>query len=255
MILRQVLIAGVFLASAGAVSAAEKPNEEGGLKGQLMQMELRVRRLERLLESRQLVDMLTRLDRLQSDVQEQRGTDEELIHALEMQKKRLHELYLDIDRRISELERGRAAAVPTPSQEGDSAQVEGAGNEQAAYQQAFDLLRELRYERAIGSFEAFLKQYPQADYAPLAQYWIGEAYYAGQQYEQAITAYNRLIANYPDSAKRAEGLLKIGYSQHELGQSDKAVTIFEQIIADYPESTEADQAKAALKSLQKGATP
>ncbi len=243
---------GLLLATALPLHAADKADLEQLLQ-QNQQLELRVLRLERLLESRQLVDMANRLDRLQRDVAEQRGSDEEQAYALEQQKKRLHEIYLDIDRRLAQLERGQAVgdAAPTTGGVGVVAAAEGEG-EREAYQKAFDLLRDLRYDQAISAFTDFIKQYPKASYAPLAQYWIGEAHYASRKYELAIAAYEKLIADYPESSKKAEAMLKIGYSQHELKQSDKAAALFEQIVAQYPDSTEADQAKAALKALKGG---
>lgn len=244
MMLRRLLVTALLAALHAPLVAAEAPKPGSPWEEQ---MELRMLRMERQFQAQQMIDMHTRLGRVQKDVELQNGTLETLNHRLDMIEKRQREIYQDIDRRLSQLERGQTVSAAAASGEASSV-----SDEQGVYQKAFDLLRELRYEQAIAGFTQFLADYPNAEYAPLAQYWIGEAHYAGQQYEQAIAAYNRLIANYPKSPKRAEGLLKIGYSQHELGHSDEAIKRFEQIIADYPESTEANQAQAALDSLRKG---
>ena len=125
--------------------------------------------------------------------------------------------------------------------------------EREAYQQAFDMLRELRYAQATAAFRDFLKKYPNSRYAHIAQYWLGEAGYAQRDFKQAIADYNALLANHPNSPKRAEAMLKIGYSHYELKEADKARSVLEQLVQQYPDSTEAGQARNLLKRINKNA--
>lgn len=252
--------------------------------------EARLQRLERLQENQNLVDMATRLDQLQRELQGLRGQLEEQAHVLDGIKRRQRELYLDTDRRLSRLERegGAPAAgspgmvtapVPVPGPEaaapvppavqpveaqggqapaaqtaapaaGAQAPVVDTAAEMQAYQHAFDLLRELRYQQAIAAFRTFLQNYPDGRYAHIAQYWLGEANYAQRHFEQAIKDYRALIANYPKSPKLAEATLKIGYSYYELGNKDAARQTLDELLKRYPNTTEAGQARHLLQRLK-----
>lgn len=249
-------------------------------------LEERVARLERQVESQALVDMALRLDRLEQEVQQLRGQTEEQTHAVSELRQRQRDLYLDIDRRLSRLEReggatapqamvpppaaapapapslpAPAAAAPSPVVAAPvTAPVSGpvtaavsaanADKERAAYQQAFDQLRELRYEQAITAFRAFLKDYPDGRYGHIAQYWIGEANYAQRNFKQAVADYRVLLQRYPKSPKLAEAMLKIGYSQYELGDKAEARTILTELARTYPNTTEAGQANAFLQKMR-----
>jgi tol-pal system protein YbgF len=258
-------------------------------------LEQRLSRIERLLESQSLLDMMERLDASQMEVQQLRGQLEEQQHQMEGMKNRQRELYLDIDRRMLRLEReggsssvtpaaplnSTAAAATSPAtpttpltsaplttvNSAPSAAVTPAtppqaaspavadpqqlAQEREAYQQAFELLRELRYEQATVAFRDFLTAYPHGNYAHNAQYWLGEAAYARRDFVQAINDYQALLQNHPRGTKRAEAMLKIGYSYQELKKTEESKKIMEQLIELYPDSTEAGQARNQLRRMKK----
>lgn len=241
----------------------------------------RLQRVERLLDSQALMDMLTRLDGQQRELQQMRGMVEELRHELDTLKQRQRDLYLDTDRRLSRIEREGGAAAPaatlpsvgapqaavtpaatapaantattatmTASVENTAAPADLAA-EREAYQKAFDVLRELRYDQAVSAFEGFLAQYPDGRYAHIAQYWLGEANYARREYPQAIAAYEGLMQKHPASPKVAEAMLKVAYSHYELGKPEAAKPVLEQLLSRYPGTTEAGQAESLLKRIKR----
>ena len=234
--------------------------------------EERLARLERILDSQGLSDMLLRMDSLQSELQNLRGQLELQSHQLDEIKQRQRDLYVDIDRRLLRLERNEPASTDagtgaggtrpaspatqaspaqstTAATSANTAPADSAG-EQEAYQKAFDMLRGLRYDQAVTAFSAFLAKYPKGRYAHIAQYWIGEADYAQRKFKQAILDYQKLIDDYPTSPKLAEAMLKIGYSQYELKNSKAAVTILNQLIKSYPGTTEAGQAQNLIQKIR-----
>lgn len=242
-----------------------------------MSVDERLKRLEQLLESQGLVDIMLKVESLQTEIQRLQGQSEEQLHTLQELKKRQRDLYIDIDRRLLQLERnapagsaiapgaaataaGTAAAQPSgakPTTKSTTAATAGAmtaapllQGEQQAYQNAFNLLRELRYDKATLAFRDFLSKYPNGRYAHIAQYWLGEASYAQGKFKQAIKDYQALIDNYPNSPKLAEAMLKIGYSQYELKNYKAAQSSLEQLIKTYPGTTEAGQAKNLLKKIR-----
>lgn len=248
---------------------------------QQLSTEERVQRLERILDNQGLVDMLVRIENMQSELQILRGEIELHSHELEQIKQRQRDLYIDIDRRLLRMERGRtdsaaavssstpktstrppaaattaAPAVPaTTSKPAAAASTAGKpradfATEQKAYQHAFDLLRELRYDQAVTAFRKFIVVYPGGRYAHIAQYWIGEANYAQRNFKQAITDYQKLIDTYPKSPKLAEALLKIGYSQYELKSFKQAEATLNRLVKDYPGTTEAGQAQNLIQKIR-----
>lgn len=239
----------------------------------------RIQRLERMMESQGLVDLLMRMENLQQEIQQLRGDSEVQGHTLNDIKKRQRDLYIDIDRRLLQLERKNSGGTsytpppapissgaatrspvsraPTPEPEPQvvqpaprSANVVDDASEQQAYQQAFNLLRELRYAKAVVAFRGFIKQYPNGRYAHIAQYWLGEAGYAQGNFKTAINDYQVLLDKYKNSPKRAQAMLKIGYSYHKLKNIKAARTTFDKVIKTFPGTTEAGQAQKMLKEIK-----
>jgi len=122
--------------------------------------------------------------------------------------------------------------------------------EKAAYDQAFQSLKDLRYADAAEGFQAFLAQYPQSEYADNAQYWLGESYYVTRNYDISLEAFDDLLAKYPDSSKKPDALLKIGYAHYELKQWDQARAALEQVKQQYPDTTLARLADNRLRSMR-----
>ena len=79
------------------------------------ELETRINNLERKIEGRGLVDMLTQIEQLQRDVQQLRGEIEVQSHTLEDMQRRQRELYLDIDRRLQPLETGQVVQPMAPA--------------------------------------------------------------------------------------------------------------------------------------------
>lgn len=274
-IFNPVLISLLLVLSTSEVVLAK---EAGKNQGQ--STEQRLEKLERMLSSEGLVDISLKLESLENEIQRLRGEIEEQHHTIADIKKRQRDLYVDIDRRLLQFERGGQASTQSSAAAagvvvGSSAtqQTMQVGkptsgkrktvtttvkrvsvSEQQAYQKAFDELRELRYDKATASFRDFLKKYPDGRYAHIAQYWLGEASYTQRKFKQAIRDYTTLMQKHPNSPKVAEALLKIGYSEYELKNYASAQKGLEKLIQDYPKTTEAGQAQNLLKKIKlKGA--
>lgn len=149
-----------------------------------------------------------------------------------------------------------AAGVTEPGQAAPSlAQaptVDDASSE-AAYRDAFSLLRAGDYDRAIAAFNDFQTQYPNSQYGDNAQYWLAEAHYAKRDFAAAIPEYQKMLSNYPESRKLSHAMLKIGYSYDSLGKVAEARTALEELKQRYPGSAAARLADERL--LQIGAAP
>ena len=187
-------------------------------------MEERLNRVERLVNSKGLVDIMVRVESMQSELQRLVGEIELQKHSLDEIKKRQRDLYIDIDRRLLQIERGSGSASSSSSSStirtrpivtntknrkvtqqsnndvttstvskssvsnpsiSKSRVIKKREGEQVAYQKAFDLLRALRYEKATKAFRSFLKDFPDGRYAHIAQYWLAETSYHTRKFDIA----------------------------------------------------------------------
>jgi tol-pal system protein YbgF len=256
-------IGAVAVAAAlSAAAAAQAPVQDSARLGE------RIDRLEQLMSSETLIELHQTVQALQREVQNLRGEVELQGHTLSQLKQRQRELYLDVDRRLQQMETGQAgAAAPAPSgaaQPGPTAAAAAPGQlspaappvdsaeEQRAYQAAFDLLKSGRYDQAAKAFQDFLGQYPSGQYADNANYWLAEAFYVTRKFEPALKQFEQLVADYPQSQKLTHALLKIGYIHDELGQREQAKQVLDDLIKRFPDSTAAGLARKRLQQIQSG---
>ena len=142
---------------------------------------------------------------------------------------------------VTALDTPQVATAPTAATPED---------QQAAYDQAFQALRELRYADAAQAFQDFIDTYPDSELTGNAQYWLGESYYVTRNYDIALEAFQTLVSNYPDSTKRGDGLLKIGFTHYELEQYGQARAALEQVKQEYPDGQLARLAENRLRSMR-----
>ncbi len=122
--------------------------------------------------------------------------------------------------------------------------------EQAAYDSAFEMLKQGRYGEAIAAFENMVAQYPNGALADDSQYWVGEAWYVTRDYQRALGVFKQVVSRYPDSPRVPEALLKIGYVQQEVGAKAEACRTFTDVINRYPGSRVAISAQTKRKRLE-----
>ena len=244
------------------------------------ELDTRIQKLERRLDSRSLVSLMEQVSALQREVQQLRGEIEVQTHSMESLQKRQRDLYLDIDRRLHRLEaggvEGQAAAGipgspavapvgpgaairppitprPPPSTTAGSAPTTGLNpaQERKDYDRALEQLKEGRYTEASSAFQAFLEKYPRSSYADNAQYWLGEVYYVTREFQPALSEFGKVVDSYPDSTKIADAKLKIGYIQYELKDWSKARQMLTQVVQAYPGTTTARLAQERLDRMKR----
>ena len=123
--------------------------------------------------------------------------------------------------------------------------------ERAAYQKAFDMLKEGRYKSANAAFRRFVAKYPDSSYAGNSQYWLGESNYVTRQFEQAVKEFEAVLNKYPASNKVPDAMLKLGYTWYELHQFDAAKSILAKLRQQFPKSTAARLAGKRLERMRK----
>ena len=116
----------------------------------------------------------------------------------------------------------------------------------AEYVKAFGLYSANNFAAAIESFDVFIKNNPQSDYAANAQYWIGECHYSLSDLPKAKEVFFKVAGTYPNSSKAPDAMLKLGYTLAAMKEKDKAHAIFETLIKSYPSSPAATKARERL---------
>jgi tol-pal system protein YbgF len=238
---------GLLLLAACATNPAEDP-----LQIRLNDFDARLGRVERVVSNQSLVDMSRRLDTLEAQLRELRGTSEVQANGSEALRKQQRDLYADLDKRIAALESGVQSAAGA---NGGAAAIAGAGvaatasvDDQAVYARAFEQLKAGDYQVAIEQFQGLMKNYPQSQLLDNAQYWIGEAYYVTRDYDLAAKAFRAVGERWPASRKAPDALLKLGYTQYQQKHLRDARVTLTDVTQRFPGT---DAARLATERLQK----
>ena len=250
-----VAAAAIYACAIAAPQAALAANAE---------TQARLDSLERKLESRGLIDMLNRIDQLQRDMQRLHGDMEMQTHKMEDMQRRQRELYMDIDRRLQQLEsRPVAGGMPgAPAPAGSAATPAGnpaatpadgsaAAAEKAEYDAALAILRDGRYADATQAFKKFLASHPGSRYAGNASYWLGETHYVTREFDAALAVFKQLAVNHPQSPKLPDSRLKTGFIHYELKDWAAARAALTSVVETWPGSTAARLADERLQRMKK----
>ncbi|MEM9184845.1 MAG: tol-pal system protein YbgF [Pseudomonadota bacterium] len=122
--------------------------------------------------------------------------------------------------------------------------------EKAAYDVAFDALKQGRYAESARRFDEFLNAFPDGEYADNAQYWLAESYYVTGNYRIALEAFQGLIARFPGSSKAQDATLKLAFTHYELKQWDEAERTLNQVLQQFPNTTVARLAENRLRTMR-----
>lgn len=238
--LTKVLVLALTLPLAGCATTV-KEDDPYAIK--VRQMEQRLATIDRVLDSQSLVQLMGRVEELQNEVRALRGEVETLRYDLDGVRQRQRDVYLDLDQRLQALE-----SVTGGGSGSGGGQASNSGD-RGAYQAAFSLLREARYEEAKQAFKAFLDKYPQSPLVPNAWYWLGEVNYVNKSFETAVGQFRKVVDEFPQSSKTADAWLKLGYAHYELGQWAKAKEALRALIERFPTHSAAGLATERLERM------
>ena len=215
-------------------------------------------------------ELFNQLQSMQQQIERQQGAIEVLQNDVARMKQENLERYQDLDRRIGT---GAApAATPENSSTGGNlnasvaaagagagaaaAQAPAAGSEPADpakeklyYDAAFDLIKAKDFDKASQAFAAFLRKYPNSQYAGNAQYWLGEVNLAKGDLQGAGQAFAKVSQLYPKHAKVPDSLYKLADVERRLGHTDRVKGILQQVVSQYPGTSAAQLAQRDLQRM------
>jgi tol-pal system protein YbgF len=118
------------------------------------------------------------------------------------------------------------------------------------YQLALDQLRRGSTGAARSALTDLLKQYPNADVASDAQFYVADSYDREGNTAAADSVYQLVVQRYPSSERAPTALYKHGLTLVTAGKVQAARAALQQVVAKYPRSDEAVLAKDRLRTLK-----
>ncbi len=219
------------------------------------------------------VEVYLMVEQLQQEVRELRGMVEQQAYTIEQLKAQQRDRYMDLDQRLLNLDRrlsqngtpaggamppatAGAATAAEPPVAASTAGAEIAASKEPvtdaqkkAYEQAYELIRQRQFDKAVDALHAFINQYPNTDLTANAYYWLGEVYLVMPKLEQAKQAFTVVVSRYPKHRKASDAYYKLGVTLDRLGESAQARTYLRGTAEKYPGSAAAGLAQDYLKKL------
>ena len=225
-------------------------------------MNQRLDRVEQLLSSRGLLDLLQQLENLQQEVDHLRGEMELQTHHIEQLKKRQRSLYIDIDQRLQRIER---SGQPTNISDGDTTGNEPPlqtlapvfeppsrpASQQLEKLQSIEVIKpeplaQIKTESptvtdvvvttnttadaGIGTPVEIDPKLVRTDYQKAF------SLLKQSRYDQAIKAFRGFISRYPVSEYSDNAQYWLGEANYVMHQYDLAVIEYEKLVSNYPNS-------------------
>ncbi|PLP87791.1 tol-pal system protein YbgF [Pseudomonas sp. FFUP_PS_473] len=208
--------------------------------------------------------LFMQLQQMQEQIERQQNSIEILQNEVARLKQEGLERYQDLDRRIgsgaapaatpeNSVAGGASAAVDNSaapaSQPAASSEPGDPAKEKLYYDAAFDLIKAKDFDKASQAFNAFLRKYPNSQYAGNAQYWLGEVNLAKGDLQGAGQAFAKVSQLYPKHNKVPDSLYKLADVERRLGHTDRVKGILQQVVNQYPGTSAAQLAQRDLQKL------
>jgi len=269
----------VTLATVGALAIAQEeraPVVEAGSGD----VEARLTKVERLVQSRGLLDLVNQIEALQQEVQRLKGEIEQQQHLIEELSAKQRKGLGNLDQRVQSLERGvpnaavSTAMAPTPT-EGITPEaappanttVELPATPDAASSAATTPPSGRAAAEATASDNASATNAGAVSTTPPAQVAANapatdvpenpdQAYDAAfnalkvGKYDDAIAQFNNFLVSYPDSARADSAQYWLGEAYYVNKQYDPAIMEYQKLVNAYPTSQKVSQAMLKIGFCQ-----
>lgn len=202
-----------------------------------------------------LADTVQAVSSLRQEMQELKGSLEELKHFFQEGSQKNDKMIHEFDYRLTGMEeRGTLLheqmqdflnKSQTPGKKGNPS----AESEENLYKQALSDINTQNYKVALQTFDKFLQKFPKSSLADNAQYWKGEAYFALKDFPNAVMEFQKVVKKYSKSDKVAGSILKQGYSFFEIKEYMDAKAFLQKVIVEFPTSEAASSAKEKLQRV------
>lgn len=207
-------------------------------------------------------ELLLQIDQIRQETQALRGLMEELSYQLSQMSADQKTRYLDLDQRLGELVRiQRDAVAVKPTQTSPSAGRGGFEpslaaqvpvpeiSDQDAYNAAFEMIRERKFDEALLAMESFVQVYPNSELILDARFWRGQVFDVLGRDQEAIETFKNLTLAAPDYRRILQVKVKLGKLLIKNQDVINGRKILQEVITKSPESVEAGLASRELEKI------
>ncbi|MEM6488099.1 MAG: tol-pal system protein YbgF [Pseudomonadota bacterium] len=219
---------------------------------------------------------LRRLEQIEAEIARLTRQVEELDFRVDRIAEDATRRFGSIEFRLTELEGGDIAALPTNpppvggpvgggtsgagTSGGGTSGASGSGgapavsiSEQRALDRAVLFVQQGRLDSAEDGLLGFLDDYPDSPLTPEAQFWLGETYATQGDWQVAARAYLDGYEADPAGALAPDNLVKLGVALSRLGRRDEACATLQEVPSRFPSADRAvDEAEGEARRLACG---
>ena len=187
-----------------------------------------------------------------------RGEITRVMREIREEMAQLRALTGENQRGISALQRGAGLSTgggsgggAPPGGGGVSEGVPGVGgsNPEQLWQAATQQLARGSLATAQRAFQQFLREHPNHDRAPDAQFFLADILVQQGQPEDALRAFEEVQSRFPTSTRVPDALYRIAILQIDAGNVDQARTTLQRIVNTYPDTAIALIARDKLEEI------
>ena len=206
--------------------------------------------------------LLNKINSLEKEIQTLLSQLEEINYKLNRIEDTQQLRYVDLDKRIHELEAiillSEEEAKEETNQElrlenplAELIEKDGEEEEFTLWSNTLKLIDNSRYSEAAENLRFLILSYPNGAYLVDSYFWLGEIYFLQEMNEDAYETYFSLINNFPDHERVSTSLYKLGLISIKLEKNEEAIAFFERVILNYPNSGSSVLSEQELIKLKK----
>ena len=203
----------------------------------------RLKRIERLLESEGLVRLFEEVESLGAEIRGLRGQLEMQAHTIDQIKERQRELYLDVDQRLQRIESGaplqaagaQQPAAAAPAAPGTATAAAPSASAPATQQPA----QSPAQPSATAATEPAATATAPAGVDPFAEQQAYQSAFEllkSGRYEDAAAALRQFITTYPAGSYADNAQYWLGETHYITRRFDLALQEFQRLVSEYPGS-------------------
>jgi tol-pal system protein YbgF len=178
-----------------------------------------------------------------------RGTTAAQLRQFETNVSQLGQLVGQVMGSLSRIEQRLTGLEPRPGGAAAGGSAPGGGTAEEYYGTGLQMMSQQSYATARMAFEQLIREFPEHERAPDAQFQVGQAFYHEQQFDSAYAALERVAEQWAEAPRAAAALFRAGAIAEERRDFARARRYFERVRSAYPRSDEARQAQQKLQSL------
>jgi TolA-binding protein len=143
------------------------------------------------------------------------------------------------------------AAIPAPAASVPKAQGPPPGiSADTLYNDARRDMSTGKNDIAMQEFQDYLKWFPSTDYAPNAQFYIGNIHFNVMNYPEALKAFDLVLSAYPETSnKNADAMYMRGRTLVLMGEKKAAAEEYAEFLVKYPKHQLTPKVESELKAL------